>query len=445
MSSPKKKVITTVVTCTRVPRPLRNLRLNKKKSSSSTALQSHHKSQDSSAETTSRSISLSGYFSSPEESIGGPNNNSKSKVIPPDEYYCESPPSGFGSSESSSRPLTGTPSTATEIGTSVSVTPSSSSAKDSAVSVTTLASSSPVGSSNAPCKGNNNSNGSGTLPRKDLILNSKQQEDDSGQGDYEEELQFSLVSSSSNFDLVSQSEETEDDESGSYSYSYTCSNSCCTTGCYSDGHKEDDEENDRSRSRSTSGSRSQSKRTISELDDCSDLLPSDIDEYNNGVSKSDEEEGGDSDLEKDREASDKTFELYLKRVEKLKKVLSHWDTFLNENGISRPDFFCRFKERESLQQIVEEFQKITSRHREGLLSALHDDKKRQKVLLTGFGGLGNGVDLEDTTSGSSDTKIKRNGWRNRRIRKLLTAGESTGNCFLPSHSFQKKSKTLLGI
>jgi len=399
---PKKKVITTSVTCTKVPRPLRNLKLSKKKFSSGTLLESK-KSQNSSSlltTTSARSVSLSGFsFSSASE-------QNSNKVISPDEYYCESPPSGFGSSESSSRPLTGTPS-AGETGTSVSVTPSSSSAKDSALSITsiTASSSSPVGT-NTPI--------SGSTKLKDLT-SSVQLEDDSGQGDYEEELQFSLVSSSSNFDLISNSEETE---SGSYSYSYTCSNSCCTTGCYSDDDDDDEEidEDERSHSRSSSDSQSQSKRTISELND-SDICPSDDDETE--FKESVRHDRGDSELENDRENSDKTFELYLKRVEKLKRVLSHWDTFLNENGISRPDFFCRYKERESLQQIIDDFQKITSRHREGLLSALKEDRHKGNVGL-------NGVDIEDTTSGSSDAKVRRNGWRNRRIRKLLVAGDVTG-------------------
>lgn len=379
MEGSKKKLtkatfVTTVVSCHKVPRPLRNLKIKQGFISMRKQPVSGRKSLDSS----------SSFLSSGTSSLHTTSSNDppQIKVLPPDEYYgfekdsdpCLDHDDGLGrSSESYMESPSELPSSCSPANTAT-LESAAASDKETVTPSTT---------------------------------NQQSLEGDSGHGDFEEELQFSSVSSTSQFDPISESES----DSCSYTYSYyTCSNSCCS-GSYSDGEE-------------FCFSRTESATEVSD-----------------GASENTElQRETDASIAAEREsravatlaaqtALSKSYRAYFKRVEKLKRTLANWDNFLKDNGISRPDFFCRYKERESLQQIVDEFNEVTKRHREGILGALRHAAVAS--ITSSDGGLS--ISTGPSITSSSESNSRSNAWRTKRIRKLLSVGshmteEDRGGC-----------------
>lgn len=355
----KATIVTTVVSCHRVPKPLRNFKLKQGFITKKQPLSGRKSLESSSSFLSSGTSSLHTNSSSdpPHSSI---------RVLPPDEYY------GYGDERD------------TPLDQDDGLGRSSESCLESPVD--TSVSCSPANP--APRK-------SVTQPESETSTQGKTKkrslEEDSGQGDFEEELQFSSVSSPSQFDPIS---ETESD-SCSYTYSYyTCSNSCCS------GSHSEDEEYCFSRTETESEAGSDRTELQRETED-------------------NERESRAVAAVAAQAALSKSYRAYFKRVEKLKRTLENWDNFLRDNGISRPDFFCRYKERESLQQIVDEFNEVTKRHREGILGAL---RSAAAVSISSSEGVRS---ISTGPESGSESNHKKNAWRTKRIRKLLDVDVDT--------------------
>lgn len=360
----KASIVTTVVSCHKVPKPLRNFKL--KQGFTKKQPLSGRKSLESSS-----SFLSSGTSSLHTNSSSDPSTAPSARVLPPDEYYRFSDidqqlDQDDGLGRSSGSYMEESPS-----GASASCSPSDPEPRKSVTP---------------------SDKGTSTT----AATNQPSLEGDSGHGDFEEELQFSSVSSPSQFDPIS---ETESD-SCSYTYSYyTCSNSCCS-GSYSD------EEYCFSRTESEESDGSDRTELQREAEDT-------VDRESRAVA-----------AVAAQAALSKSYRAYFKRVEKLKRTLENWDNFLRDNGISRPDFFCRYKERESLQQIVDEFNEVTKRHREGILVAL---RTAAAASVSGSSGCGDGTRSISTGPSltGSESNTRKNLWRTKRIRKLLAIGGFT--------------------
>lgn len=348
----KATIVTTVVSCHRVPKPLRNFKLKQGFITKKQPLSGRKSLESSSSFLSSGTSSLHTNSSSSDPP------HSSIRVLPPDEYYGyvderDTPldqDDGLGRSSESCLE--------SPVDTSVSCSPANP----------------------APRKSVTQTDSETSTQGKKRSL-----EEDSGQGDFEEELQFSSVSSPSQFDPIS---ETESD-SCSYTYSYyTCSNSCCS------GSHSDDEEYCFSRTETESEAGSDRTELQREAEDA-------------------ERESRAVAAVAAQAALSKSYRAYFKRVEKLKRTLENWDNFLRDNGISRPDFFCRYKERESLQQIVDEFNEVTKRHREGILGAL---RSAAAVSISSSEGVRS---ISTGPESGSESNHKKNVWRTKRIRKLL--------------------------
>jgi len=201
----------------------------------------------------------------------------------------------------------------------------------------------------------------------------KNSEKDSGNGDIEDELHLSSISCTSHKIIESINTYNKGRSSlyESDSESYTCcSSSCCCTG-------------------STSGS-----SDMSSYDQCTSRNLGEVKKRN-------------STTQKVQVLS--TYELYLRRIDKLRLSLEKWDRFMKENGVTHRNFFCRFKEREALQQIVDEFQEISS--------AL----KRKKCALQKVPA----EPLSDACGGVSITSRKRK--RNKSWRRISNANGRAQN------------------
>lgn len=368
--------VTTVVSCHKVPKPLRNFKF-KQGFSKKEPISGRKSLESSSSFLSSGTSSLHTQSSS---SVESPNKGTIRRVLPPDEYYEYN-----GDSDQ-------------QLDQDDGIGRSSESCTDSPLMVGGVSTScSPVAEPEPEVRKSVTPSDKGTSSTA-TTANRPSLEGDSGHGDFEEELQFSSVSSPSQFDPIS---ETESD-SCSYTYSYyTCSNSCCS-GSYSD----EDEEYCFSRTDSGTDSDAASDRT----------------ELQREAEEAAERESRAVAQMAAQAALSKSYRAYFKRVEKLKRTLENWDNFLRDNGIRRPDFFCRYKERESLQQIVDEFNEVTKRHREGILTAL---RSAAAASVSSSNGEGRGSASSEPSLTESESSTTKNAWRNKRIRKLLSIGSPT--------------------